>query len=522
MKHFASPKIGRFLLSIFLGFLVTISISALATDGHSAKATVQVISAPYISAPAQDRQNLTIAQSTTQKSLLQTGIQLYEAERFSEAINVWNQALTASADTANSLNQALLLSNLSLAYQHLGQLTSAEETITKSLALLENLADFSDASTYSETLAKALNTQGRLQWTTGDIESALATWRQATAAYRQADQERGILLSLLNQAKALQTLGFHLQSQAILENEVPPLLQDSQLEPQLKATGWWHLGNAQRQFGELDDSKKSLEKSLDILQREESQSLQGSILLDLGNTERALGNSANAIGMREEAQGHRERALEIYQQIARSTPDSLNGLQATLNQLSLRIESKQLSEANRLWPDILPGLEQLSPSRTGIYAQLNFANSLIQLMEAIAAEEQPKSISAKQAVASGPTWEEIDAILVRAIGQAQSLDDAIAESYGIGQRGRLYESRKQWSTAKKLTQQALRLTELNSYPDGRYRWEWQLGRVLTQQGQKNEAIQVYQAAVKTLDSVRADLRFFNAEVQFSFRDNVEP
>ena len=453
------------------------------------------------------------AVSLNGKSLLQDGIRLYESEQFAAAIAVWEQSLQEFENTSDSLSQALLLSNLSLAHQHLGQWSQANETLSKSFRLLESTVD---SSAYFETLAKALNTQGRLHWARGDMETALATWREATTAYRQADHERGVLLSLINQAKVLQVLGLHIQSKAILEGEIAQILRNKKLEPGLKATGFWQLGNAQRQFGELTASQKNLQKSLDIASMFQLQRLRSSVLLDLGNTHRALGKSADAIGKKEEALDYRRMALDAYQKVASSQPVSINKVKANLNQLSLLIDTEAWSDAQLLWPDLLSTITELPASRTAIYAQLNFANSLTKMMQTLGGQH-PKTNKEPM-----PTWQQVDSILVRAVQQAQSLEDSIAESYGVGQRGELYEILGQWQQAQALTQQALWLTNKTQYLDGLYRWEWQQGRLFKEQGKRAEALEAYDAAVKTLASVRKNLLFIDTDVQFSFRDNVEP
>src|SRR5919202_659745 len=61
-----------------------------------------------------------------------------------------------------------------------------------------------------------------------------------------------------------------------------------------------------------------------------------------------------------------------------------------------------------------------------------------------------------------------------------------------------------------------------NWPDISHRWEWQLGRLLEKQGSRKRAIAAYKEAVKTLKSVRSDLLTIDSDVQFSFRDNVEP
>ncbi len=514
----------RFLLLVILGFLVTFSFSGLwsfRAVAATANKHISHLASRQISETTVERtktQRYLTAQASTAASFLQEGIRLYEAEQFSAAIDSWSQALQSYQSTADILNQALLLSNLSLAHQHLGQWAQASETISKSLDMLETAVDVDEAAAYSETLAKSLNTKGRLHWGKGDMEAALNTWRQATAAYRQAGHERGILLSLINQAKALQALGLHIQSKTILEEDIAQILQNETLDPTLQATGFWHLGNAQRQVGNLKASQTNLQKSLTITNTYHLKSLGSAVLLDLGNTERALSNSMSAIGKKDEALAHRQAALKAYQEVASSTSASMNQVQANLNQLSFLIDLGEWSAAQTLWPELLTKVTQLPLSRTAIYAQLNCARSLTKIMQAI---NEPQ-INLHKNQGKIPTWQEIDAILVRAIQQSQVLNDPIAKSYGVGQRGELYETIQQWSQAQALTQEALWLTNETQYLDDRYRWEWQQGRLLKAQGKQDEAIKAYNAAVKTLEQVRQNLLFINAEVQFSFRDNVEP
>lgn len=64
-----------------------------------------------------------------------------------------------------------------------------------------------------------------------------------------------------------------------------------------------------------------------------------------------------------------------------------------------------------------------------------------------------------------------------------------------------------------------------------YRWQWQLARILQAQSDKGgtmspqvrqDSIAAYDAAVQTLKSLRGDLVSVNPDVQFSFRESVEP
>ncbi|HBL11619.1 MAG TPA: hypothetical protein DD379_09465, partial [Cyanobacteria bacterium UBA11162] len=466
-----------------------------------------------------------ITQPSNAQHLLQQGITLYESEQYSQAAAIWLQAASAFASQGNNLTQALVLSHLSLAYQHLGQWDEAENAIADSLTLLKNHDDSANTQLYLEILAKALNTQGRLQWATGQLEVAIETWQAATRTYLNAGNQEGVVISSINQAQALQALGLSRQAEEILQR-VDQYLQQ-QPDTELQVTGWRHLGNGYRRVGKLNESLHVLTQSLDLALNPNAKRL---ALLELGNTERALGDRALAIGKEADAQTHTQAAIEYYQKAA-NISDVGAQLQPQLNQLSLWVGMGEWSKAAELYPQIEQSLKNLPPSRTTIYARLNFARSLTCLLPGLDIEALVCSSRDRQeqfhskpeaSTLETPSWQDIAQILATAVQEARTLQDKRAESYALGQLAGLYELKGQWSDAQELTQQALLRIEETKAPDIRYRWEWQLGRLLKKQGDIKSAIAGYTTAVQTLKSVRHNLLTINPDVQFSFRDNVEP
>jgi CHAT domain-containing protein len=458
-----------------------------------------------------------ITHTSNAQSLLQQGIKLYEAEQFSEAAAVWQQANSAFAVLGDNLGQALVLSNLSLTYQHLGQWEEAQRYISQSLNQLQASKDTANSPAHIEILAKALNAQGNLQWEKGQVEEALSTWKEATRNYVKAGNGEGVVITKINQSKALEALGLSRQAQEILQQVYQTLQQ--QTDSNLKATGLRHLGKAFRRVGKLDESQQVLEESLKLAEHPTAKS---SVLLELGNTELALRNRAKAIGKKQEEQKHAQAAIKFYQQAA---SDSSGQLQAQLNQLSLLVETEQWSEVGALWPKIEQAIAILPPSRTAIYARLNFAQSLTCLqpnIDTTAFSCISKVRQPQRPAIEPPSWQAIAQILAIARQQAQSLQDKRAEAYALGQLGGLYELTQQWLEAQTLTQQALLLAETLQAPDIRYRWEWQLGRLLKKQGDIKGATAAYTRAVDALESIRADLLTVSSDIQFSFRDNVQP
>ncbi|MCU0567110.1 MAG: CHAT domain-containing protein [Oculatellaceae cyanobacterium Prado106] len=465
-------------------------------------------------APQVNPHSQPIAQSVPDAAiLLQEGIDLYGAARYSEAIAHWQPALDRFTAAQDPLNQAFVLSNLSLAYQQLGQWTEATEAIAQSLSLAASLTPASPITL--EVYAKALNTHGRLQWFQGQSQAALTTWQQASQTYQQAGDQMGYWISSLNQAKALQTLGLTTQAATALQ-QIDQALQ-TQSSPQMQAIGLRRLGNVWRQMGDLSASEESLRQSLSLIEAHQLSSEKSATLLELANTTKAMGDRAIAIGQPEEGRQHLDTALQLYQQIT----DSTSQLPALLNQLQIFIALQRTSDVEPLVPKITEILGCASGcthnvslvSRTQLFAQLNFAKSLM-LMRSPSSTQIPSS-SVIQTI-------DLEVLLQHTVQQAQQLGDPIVESYALGQLGNFYEQNQQWQAAEDWTRKAWLKAEAAQAIDARYRWEWQLGRLQKQRGDRTAAIASYNAAVTSLQTIRNDLLRINADVQFSFRDTVEP
>lgn len=413
----------------------------------------------------------------------QQGRQRYEAAQYAEAIAFWQQAIAAFKAADDRFRQAQTVSNLSLAYQQLGNWTDAEAAIQDALTLLDT-PDLPRSTERSQLLAQAWDVQGRLQLSRGDAETALITWRQAAEIYKQLDDFDRLTRNQINQAQALQTLGLYPQAQQQL-TAVTQILQN-QSNSALKAIGLRSLGNVLRATGNLAESRQVLQQSLEVATAIDNPDNVGEALLSLGNTATA--------------QQDIDAAIAFYQQAA--TYSLLTAVPAQLHQLDLLLETHQTEAARSLLPQLQNQIDSLPPSRTAVYARIDYAQSLMKL------DDQDVNQTAQ--------------VLATALQQARSLPDARAESYAIGTLGHLYEQSQQWSEAATLTRQALIIAQTLDAADIAYQWQWQLGRLLKQQQDITGAIAAYDGAVKNLQAIRYDLVNINPDVQFSFRDKVEP
>ena len=341
-------------------------------------------------------------------------------------------------------------------------------------------------------VARTLEVRGQLQLATGRTEAALDTWAQATERYRDLDDRESFVRSRIHQSQALQSLGLYRQAIDMLDAAREDL--EAELDDRLKARGLQSLGDALRVVGQFDRSEAALQQSVAVAERIEEATgdteFIASALVGLGNTSRA----------RREFQ----EAINYYREASFYAKDSRTLAQAQLNEFSLLVRNGQWQEAEALLPEVRKGVDRVPLSRDAAYARINLAQTLLESERALL----PPA--------------EVGTLLAQAVRQGEELQDVRARSYALGTLGNLYERAARWSDARSLTEQALLLAQSASAADIAYQWQWQLGRVLAGQEDRDSAIAAYQGAVDTLQTLRADLVAVSSEAQFDFREKVEP
>jgi CHAT domain-containing protein len=208
------------------------------------------------------------------------------------------------------------------------------------------------------------------------------------------------------------------------------------------------------------------------------------------------------------------QAWQYYQQAAAiAAANALSPLPARLNLQSLLLDgseetanSRQQLQAAALTPTIQAEIERLPPSHSALYNQIQFAQNRVRLGDAANLTAAVK--------------------LLEKVGQqAEQLGDVYAQSYALGNLGKIYQQQRQWQPAQTYTERALSLAKAVRLPILAYRWQWQLGQLLKAQQDTPGAIAAYTDAVNSLNSVRKNLATINTDnedVQFSFRLNAEP
>ena len=421
-------------------------------------------------------------------NLVQQGVELYQQGKISAAIDSWETALD-SYDRID--NQTIIIENLARAYQQLGS------------------------------------------------DRALNYWQQAIDNYRQLDNKQQLERSLTEQAQIYARLGQHRQAIALLCGaDTQQCMDDSaisiarqQKDKLGEAAAWGSLGETYRLRGNYKPALNYLENSLAIATKANLTQLQISALNSLGNTYSSLaqidyrrgisaarrgedfGNNNLAKQLKDRGIKSDRTAIEYLSQSlqeAKKQQDRTAQLKTTINSLPIyyrlgngEIAALQLKQALSLLPEI-----PATPSK--VYATINLAKLL-----------QPELVTPNTCYTSTET--KAKELLERAVIEAETINDLRSLSFAKGELGHWYECQQDYPQALELTQDARLLAEQElGAKDSLYLWEWQTGRIYKQQENISQAIRVYQRAIATLNSIRNNILTADRDIQFDFRDTVEP
>lgn len=476
-----------------------------------------------------------VAEISTHSAIVQTQLnpnqlvtkaqELYKKQDFEAAIPLWRQAINEFARSGDSLNQAMALSNLSLTNQHLAQWQAADKAIKQSIEILN-----SNQVDNSPIFAQTLDIQAKLQRETGQSSEAITSWQQAAKIYQESDDSQALAQIKLNQAQALQDLGLYPRACKYLLNilsleNISSCKQISQLSPKkleaelkpfaskpslTEVSALGNLGDILLIMGQPKQSETILKQALTLAKKMDAPEELAINRLSYLNISQALQIQAGDV--RSESESYSQQALDAYDKVMSEVTSPATKLQAQLNRLNFLIKKAEWKEVESLWRSLYLQVTQYDfpANRDNIYASINYGQSLIELV----VQNSPEI--------SVPSVVNIENILVNATEKAQLLGDQRLEAYALGSLGKLKEITKDYTAAETSTKKALTLESSFDAPDPSYKYFWQLGRIHNKQKNVKEAISDYTKAYDALQSLRSDIATIDPEVQFSFRDEVEP
>jgi CHAT domain-containing protein len=428
---------------------------------------------------------------------VQQGIERYQQGDFEGAIAPWEAALDYYEEHPNLAHEATVLENLARARQSLGQTTEAIALWQATIDRYRQLQfSPSEQSEYGQQLGRSLIEQAQIYSRIGQSRKAVTLLCGSFAGRDSCVEESGL---------------------AIAQTAADPLGETAALGS---------LGQAYRLMGDYDLAREYLDAALTLAQQSNNPLLEASIYADLGATAasqavmryrqyasaESLGDADRALFLRNEGQAFDQKALQQFQQsLARPIPP-LNRLRVLLAAIPAYDRTGLTTAAQQSRQEAVVLLNQLPDMQEKALATLDLA-----LLQVPATVEQPRPSSqcpAEEAIA--PT----EALLQQAIQVSERIRDRRSQSFALGNLGRLYECQGLATEALRQTQRARAAAEYDF--DSRYLWEWQAGRILQAQNQTEAALQAYEQSVTTLETIRDDILIVSRDVQFDFRDTIEP
>jgi len=383
---------------------------------------------------------------------IEEGHVLYENGQYQKALTVLEESLKNLPEKEEySLNKASILIDLSLIHEKLGQLKKVGELSAQSISILNS---FESSPTTIELLATALNIKGLWQLKIGQTEQAFTTWEEAKKLFQRIGDDLRILQININQAQALQSLGFFRRSYTIL-NDINLSLQN-QPASLTKVVAERSLSNTLILTGDLNGAEKLLNNSLSLARNLSLNDEITSDLISLGNLIRLYGVHSIGLDNPFDAQEQFLKAIKYYEEAISSSKENTQKLKIYANELGIFVDILKLQKKNPdlqqdlpfklssalelLLTKIKPLIKQVNPNLNVVYAEINLVKNLNELRKLDKKFDNTTLINN---------------LLTQALSQAQAIGDDRSIAYSLGYQGKLLEEQKQYNEAVIATQQAL-------------------------------------------------------------------
>lgn len=458
------------------------------------------------------------AKANTVQQLVQIGVDHYESGNFLAAIEPWLTAYSVYEDSAqDSAVLATVSENLARAYQQLGQTSTEINYWEHAIAAIQS-------SGSPSKLGRLMTEQAQAYSRLGQQRRAIAILCGATPLSENLPAENTLTVNPVNAVSVRNT-----------ECSAGSALQISQKAAdsigQITALG--SLGEAYRLSGDGQSAQALFEQALEVSRVAEETSLEVALLTSLGNTSVGLSQvgyrraseagsrgDRDADTFRAEADGFNTRAMDYFKAsyaLAKQQQSAGEQLRALLSLIPVYERADDLVTAQQSWESASDILAQLPNSQMKAFAAIKLSDYL-----------EPLAVRTLQTVLnatppSATTETKSAALLDKAIAIGESIQNPRVLSFALGKRGNLEERAGRYGSALEQTQKARLFADQDlAAQDILYLLEWQMGRILKEQGNLTDAAQAYGQAVNLLSQIRSNILNANRDVQFDFRDTVEP
>ena len=321
------------------------------------------------------------------------------------------------------------------------------------------------------------NSHGTIALERQEYQDAARSYQKAAASYKEKGNFEGYLGATTNQSLALQGLGQYQQAAKLLRS-INVDKHTKNLE--LKAKYQKSLGVAFATIGRFEEATQFLDKAFKTTKDTE---VKAAIAIDLGN----ISASENP-----------QVAIEHYKNAIKLTRNPKTTAVATVAIVEPLYYTREIEQASQY-------LEQAKEIDNPNYeTQLNIIARSIWL------ESQ-----------SGLT--QIGQNEIAQLQNIARIGSTRQRSYAYGYLGRIAEMEENLETAIKLNQKAIEQAHIIlNEPETAYQWQHQQGRVYATLGDRTSAIANYTSAVESIERVRSNLIAYNKDLQYSYKEKLEP
>jgi len=441
------------------------------------------------------------AQTIDISQQVQQGVKNYEAGNYQDAITTWQKALDAYKKTNNVKNAAIVSENLARGYQQLGDTKEAIAFFNEAITYYNAAKDLAQVGQVLTELAQIYNNQGQI----GKAISLLCSQKFDSKSDKKqiCEADSALQIARTNKASHTEVAALGILGEALrLVGNYNLAIQYLEDAAKVKNSGYESLinnslGNVYVNRGQLWSLRaKSAEQS---------------------NVTKAGEFKQNAIKDFNQSINYYQNNLELARQ-----NNSLK-LQALLNIIQVGYRSHDLNiipkaTINSKIKEAVSLINQVPDSSIKVYAAIDLA-----LLPSDFKVTSPiTQCSEKNELNKLSNTKSID-ILNKAITISKEIHNSRLESYAYGALGHFWECRGDNAQALKYTNQAVIAADQKlAAKDSLYLWEWQAGRILKNQDKEKESLAAYQRAFKTLEAIRSDIITSKRDVQFDFRDIVQP
>ncbi len=384
--------------------------------------------------------------------------------------------------------------------------------------------------------ANELTDQGAEAFRKGNFAESVLLWEKAANLYASEDKTLEQMDALSRMAEAYQSMGHYQKAKEIIIGAANPLIQEVD-DPKCLDMLRWCLGQHSTfpdqsghhclntdmpvddrmrlamimgilgqicQFtGEVDRAEHCLHTGLEMIKKTECPDLTASILNSFGNLYTAKGDHDGAI-----------LAYEECAELAMQAGNPTLRIKSMISAARVCYEKKEYHRVLTLSHTALNTLRELDDIHDKAYG-LIAVGQLLNRVRHLGGNSERSDVELMQLA--------YDAFK-NAEGVAKRSNDRIAESYALGELGNLYEAEGRHEDALYFTRRAVFAAQEVNETKSLYRWHWQTGRLLREQGDIDAAIAAYLRSAKCLETIRNHLSedCRNRNIRLSFRDAVGP